>query len=157
MAVLLQSSELPEIIRLSNRVVVFSSGAVARRIVRCGTDPGIHDGAGNPRVGACDEKCPEKIWKSYSIGVVVLVVGIVLSVLTPRFLSVDNLLNVMTNASLVAIAGIGYDPGDCKRELRFVCWLDCRFCRMHLFQPGALHRRAGQHCGGVDCGRSGRL
>ena len=48
-----------------------------------------------------------KIWKSYSIGVVVLVVGIVLSVLTPRFLSVDNLLNVMTNASLVAILGLG--------------------------------------------------
>jgi len=38
---------------------------------------------------------------------VVLVVGIVLSVLTPRFLSVDNLLNVMTNASLVAILGLG--------------------------------------------------
>jgi ribose/xylose/arabinose/galactoside ABC-type transport system permease subunit len=48
-----------------------------------------------------------KIWKSYSIGVVVLVVGIVLSLLTPRFLSVDNLLNVMTNASLVAILGLG--------------------------------------------------
>jgi ribose transport system permease protein len=48
-----------------------------------------------------------RIWKSYSIGVVVLVVGIVLSVLTPRFLSVDNLLNVMTNASLVAILGLG--------------------------------------------------
>jgi ribose transport system permease protein len=48
-----------------------------------------------------------RIWKSYSIVVVVLVVGIVLSVLTPRFLSVDNLLNVMTNASLVAILGLG--------------------------------------------------
>jgi len=48
-----------------------------------------------------------KIWKSYSIGVVVLVVGIALGVLTPRFLSVDNLLNVMTNASLVAILGLG--------------------------------------------------
>jgi ribose/xylose/arabinose/galactoside ABC-type transport system permease subunit len=48
-----------------------------------------------------------KIWKSYSIGVVVLVVGIVLSLLAPRFLSVNNLLNVMTNASLVAILGLG--------------------------------------------------
>jgi ribose/xylose/arabinose/galactoside ABC-type transport system permease subunit len=48
-----------------------------------------------------------KIWKSYSIGVVVVVVGIVLSVVAPRFLSVDNLLNVMTNASLVAILGLG--------------------------------------------------
>jgi ribose transport system permease protein len=48
-----------------------------------------------------------KIWKSYSIAVVVLVVGIVLSLLTPRFLSLDNLLNVMTNASLVAILGLG--------------------------------------------------
>jgi ribose/xylose/arabinose/galactoside ABC-type transport system permease subunit len=48
-----------------------------------------------------------KIWKSYSIGVVVVVVGIVLGLLTPRFLSLDNLLNVMTNASLVAILGLG--------------------------------------------------
>lgn len=48
-----------------------------------------------------------KIWKSYSIGVVVVVVGGVLGLLTPRFLSVANLLNVMTNASLVAIMGLG--------------------------------------------------
>jgi ribose/xylose/arabinose/galactoside ABC-type transport system permease subunit len=48
-----------------------------------------------------------KIWRSYSIGVVVIVVGIVLSLLSPRFLSLDNLLNVMTNASLVAIVGLG--------------------------------------------------
>ncbi len=48
-----------------------------------------------------------KFWKSYSIAVVVLTVGLVLSVLTPRFLKLDNLLNVMTNASLVAIVGLG--------------------------------------------------
>ena len=48
-----------------------------------------------------------KIWQSYSIGVVVIVVGTVLGLLTPRFLSWDNLLNVMTNASLVAIVGLG--------------------------------------------------
>jgi ribose/xylose/arabinose/galactoside ABC-type transport system permease subunit len=48
-----------------------------------------------------------KIWKSYSIAVVVLVVGLVLAILSPRFLSLDNLLNVMTNASLVAILGLG--------------------------------------------------
>ena len=49
----------------------------------------------------------KKIWKSYSIGVVVVVVGIILSLLSPRFLSIGNLLNVMTNASLVAILGLG--------------------------------------------------
>jgi ribose/xylose/arabinose/galactoside ABC-type transport system permease subunit len=49
----------------------------------------------------------KKIWKSYSIGVVVVVIGIILSLLTPRFLSLDNLFNVMTNASLVAILGLG--------------------------------------------------
>lgn len=48
-----------------------------------------------------------KFWKSYSIAVVVLIVGLVLSLLTPRFLKLDNLLNVMTNASLVAIVGLG--------------------------------------------------
>ena len=48
-----------------------------------------------------------KIWNSYSIGVVVVVVGVVLGFLNPRFMSLDNLLNVMTNASLVAIMGLG--------------------------------------------------
>jgi ribose/xylose/arabinose/galactoside ABC-type transport system permease subunit len=47
------------------------------------------------------------IWNSYSIAVVVIFIGVVLSLLTPRFLSLDNLLNVMTNASLVAIVGLG--------------------------------------------------
>jgi|WetSurMetagenome_2_1015567.scaffolds.fasta_scaffold23274_3 ribose/xylose/arabinose/galactoside ABC-type transport system permease subunit len=53
------------------------------------------------------ENTLKKIWKSYSIGVVVVVVGIILSLLSPRFLSIGNLLNVMTNASLVAILGLG--------------------------------------------------
>src|SRR5512134_2254547 len=47
------------------------------------------------------------IWRSYSIAVVVLAVGFVLGILSPRFLSLDNLLNVMTNASLVAVLGLG--------------------------------------------------
>ena len=45
--------------------------------------------------------------RSYSIGIAVILVGLVLSLLTPRFLLIDNLLNVMTNASLVAIVGLG--------------------------------------------------
>lgn len=53
------------------------------------------------------KKILNKIWKSYSIAAVVLVVGIILGLLTPRFVSPDNLLNVMTNASLVAILGLG--------------------------------------------------
>jgi len=48
-----------------------------------------------------------KIWKSYNIAVIVFIVAIVLGILSPRFLSLDNLLNVMTNASLVAIVGLG--------------------------------------------------
>jgi ribose/xylose/arabinose/galactoside ABC-type transport system permease subunit len=48
-----------------------------------------------------------KLWRSYSIAPVVLLVGIVLSLLTPRFLQVGNLLNVLTNASVVAIVGLG--------------------------------------------------
>jgi len=39
--------------------------------------------------------------------VVVLAVGILLTVLTPHFLRVENILNVLTNASLVAIVGLG--------------------------------------------------
>ncbi len=48
-----------------------------------------------------------RLWRSYSIALVVLLVGIVLSVLTPRFFRVENLLSVVTNASVVAIVGLG--------------------------------------------------
>jgi len=48
-----------------------------------------------------------KLWRSYSIAVVVLLVGMVLSILTPRFFRVENLLSVVTNASVVAIVGLG--------------------------------------------------
>jgi len=46
-------------------------------------------------------------WQSYRMAYVVLIVAIILSLLTPRFLTVDNLLNVLVNASLVAIVGLG--------------------------------------------------
>ena len=48
-----------------------------------------------------------KLWRSYSILAVVFVVGLVLSILSPRFLLVGNLLNVLTNASVIAIVGLG--------------------------------------------------
>jgi ribose transport system permease protein len=48
-----------------------------------------------------------EFWKSYSIVIVVVVIGLILGLLTPRFLTKDNLINVMTNASLVAIVGLG--------------------------------------------------
>ena len=48
-----------------------------------------------------------EFWKSYSIVIVVIVIGLILGLLTPRFLTKDNLINVMTNASLVAIVGLG--------------------------------------------------
>lgn len=48
-----------------------------------------------------------KLWGSYSIGLAVLIVGVVLALLTPNFLRIDNLLNVLTNASIVGIVGLG--------------------------------------------------
>ncbi len=48
-----------------------------------------------------------KLWRSYSIAVIVLVLGVVLAVLTPRFLMVGNLMNVFTNAAVIAIVGLG--------------------------------------------------
>ena len=48
-----------------------------------------------------------KLWGSYSIGVAVLIVGLVLAILTPNFLRPDNLLNVLANASIVGIVGLG--------------------------------------------------
>jgi len=48
-----------------------------------------------------------KLWRSYSTGLAVLVVGFVLSLLTPNFLRPENLLNVLGNASIVGIVGLG--------------------------------------------------
>jgi ribose transport system permease protein len=48
-----------------------------------------------------------KLWGSYSIGLAVLIVGLVVALLTPNFLRLDNLLNVLTNASIVGIVGLG--------------------------------------------------
>jgi ribose transport system permease protein len=48
-----------------------------------------------------------KLWGSYSIGLAVLIVGLILAILTPNFLRPDNLLNVLTNASIVGIVGLG--------------------------------------------------
>ncbi|HEY5001583.1 MAG TPA: ABC transporter permease [Ktedonobacteraceae bacterium] len=45
--------------------------------------------------------------RSSSMILVVLVVGILLTVLTPHFLRVDNILNMLTNASVVAVVGLG--------------------------------------------------
>jgi ribose transport system permease protein len=49
----------------------------------------------------------KKLWASYSIGLAVLIVGLVLAILTPNFLRPDNLLNVLANASIVGIVGLG--------------------------------------------------
>lgn len=48
-----------------------------------------------------------RLLRTYTVGLVVLAVGGVLTCLTPRFLQADNLLNVLTNASVVAIVGLG--------------------------------------------------
>jgi ribose/xylose/arabinose/galactoside ABC-type transport system permease subunit len=48
-----------------------------------------------------------KIWSSYRLALIVLLVLIVFSLLTPNILQIKNLTNVMINASVVAIVGLG--------------------------------------------------
>ncbi len=48
-----------------------------------------------------------KFLQTYTIGLIVLAMALILSLLTPRFFRVDNLFNVMTNAAVVAIVGLG--------------------------------------------------
>lgn len=47
------------------------------------------------------------VWRSYRVGLFVAAVGLVLTLLTPRFLVEGNLFNVLTNAAVVAIVGLG--------------------------------------------------
>jgi ribose/xylose/arabinose/galactoside ABC-type transport system permease subunit len=52
-----------------------------------------------------------RIWQTitgiYRVGLFVVVVALILTILTPRFLQAENLLNVLTNASVTAIVGLG--------------------------------------------------
>jgi len=48
-----------------------------------------------------------RLWHAYSIALVVVIVAAVLAILTPNFARVDNLLNVLANASVVGIVGLG--------------------------------------------------
>jgi len=48
-----------------------------------------------------------KIWSSYRLALIVLLVLIVFGLLTPNILQINNLTNVMINASVVAIVGLG--------------------------------------------------
>ena len=78
-----------------------------------------------------------RLWRSYSVAVVVLALGVILSLLTPRFLMVGNLLNVMTNAAVIAIVGLGHDAGYRLRQLRPVGGRHSRLFGLHRLQPGA--------------------
>jgi ribose/xylose/arabinose/galactoside ABC-type transport system permease subunit len=49
----------------------------------------------------------KNFWKSYSTAFILIIIGLILGILSPRFLTKDNLLNIATNASLVAIVGLG--------------------------------------------------
>ena len=44
-----------------------------------------------------------KLWKSNSIVFVVLVVTVIISIMAPRFFQYENLMNVLSNASVVAV------------------------------------------------------
>jgi len=48
-----------------------------------------------------------RLFRSYSIGLAVIIIVAVLAILTPDFMRVDNLLNVLANASIVGIVGLG--------------------------------------------------
>ena len=48
-----------------------------------------------------------KLWKSNSIVFVVLVVTVIISIMAPRFFQYENLMNVLSNASVVAVVGLG--------------------------------------------------
>jgi ribose/xylose/arabinose/galactoside ABC-type transport system permease subunit len=47
------------------------------------------------------------IWRTYRVLLFVIAVGVVLSLITPTFLQQGNLFNVLTNAAVVAIVGLG--------------------------------------------------
>jgi ribose/xylose/arabinose/galactoside ABC-type transport system permease subunit len=49
----------------------------------------------------------QAVWRTYRVGLFVVAVGLVLTLLTPRFFVEGNLVNVLTNAAVVAIVGLG--------------------------------------------------
>lgn len=126
MAIVLISSELPEILGMSDRVVVFREGTVAGELSREEFSEEKVGALAFPqheaqrRVGDQAELLEpggrRKFWwwlvmlsrrREFGIGVFILLLFGVLASLDPAYLSFGNLLDTLTNISTLGIAGVG--------------------------------------------------
>ena len=107
-SVIVISSELPEVIGLCDRVLRHVRGQNYRAVRPGRTGSGKHHALRDGRKLRWVQKKQRSVdWGNFAILAVLLLMIIVLTIMNPVFLSMDNLVNIARQISMVAIVAIG--------------------------------------------------
>ena len=133
-AILMISSELPEILGMSDRVLVMHEGKIAgefarkdatqENIIRAATgnaaaDRGIGKGGlgwqlrnvGDTKAKGLNREWLNAFLKKYAIVLILLAMFVLMSILSPAFLQPRNLLNVVRQISVIGLIAMGVTHG----------------------------------------------
>ena len=158
LAIILISSELPELIGMCDRIVVLREGhqtatfarteADAERVIRAATDADA--GVAEIREGRRHEPAADqshgvaslarRVLAQREVGLVCAMAAVVIpvTVINPRMIGGENLTAIAMDAALLMIVAIGADAGDADPQHRFVRRVSHRAFRLWR---GKLHAR----------------
>ena len=122
-AIVIVSSDLPEILAICERVIVMHEGRVTGTLDASELERGTGDVLRHGRARGREEGMIEvhreaaterrssgfvkRIWREYSIVVVFVAILLISGAAAPRFLSPGNLLNILRNTSVVGSIALG--------------------------------------------------
>ena len=120
LAIILISSELPELLGMSDRIVVMREGTVTAELSRAeatqetvllaatGTLPGSVTADHDHDDHAAPAASSRVWWQRRELGMVVAIAAVILpvTVINPRMLSADNLLSISLDAALLAVVAV---------------------------------------------------
>ncbi len=124
-AILLISSEMPEVLDLADRIIVLREGQVAGELSRSEATQekllalSLPDESAEQKAVQSKEPIVDRLARQREIGVGALVALtlIVVSLVNPRFLSIENLRDLLINAAPIAIAACGMTLVILAREI----------------------------------------
>jgi rhamnose transport system ATP-binding protein len=118
LAIILISSELPELLGMSDRIIVMREGAVTAELSRAeatqeafllaATGPVGESNRGSFEDHAVPADLPMAWWRRRELGLAVAIVAVILPVtaINPRMLSPANLLSISLDAALLAVVAV---------------------------------------------------
>ena len=107
MALLVASSEIPELLALCDRIVVMRQGRVVGERTRAAGDAGGDPLPGHGGDGGARVVIRTPWWQRLAPLLGLFLLCLVLSLASPHFLTVDNLLNVLRQSAINAILALG--------------------------------------------------